>query len=156
MISGERMADPLAPYRRKNTSGPATSPPVMAASDYVAFAGKDRCERLEIRRKMAPARAPRYFNLDDIAFDPVYGTNVALIFTRMVVLVRGKNLQAIIVALKSDMAEFIQEFDPDRWEMPKDTTAPFIESIEVIIHDGTAGLPDSEEPGGGKAGRDLH
>jgi hypothetical protein len=29
------------------------------------------------------------------------------------------------------MADYIQEFDPDKWQKPTDATAPLIESIEI-------------------------
>ena len=41
-------------------------------------------------------------------------------------------------------ADFIQEFDPDRWQMPKDDKAPFIESIEVIVQESGPSIADSE------------
>ena len=144
------MADPLAQFRRKPIAGVGTSraTPTGQSDEYVAFDAKDRLDRLRIRRAMAPTRAPGYAYLLDVVYDGPYGTNFVLVFTFMVVLVRGRNLQPVVAALEGGMAEFIQEFDPDRWKAPADPNAPFIESIEVVVKE--EGPPISEaEPGGG-------
>ena len=123
--------DPLAPYRRKPLV-PETTPAPKETEGYVAFGGKDRVERLRIRRVMAPTRSPRYLHLQDMAYDGNFGTNFALMFEFMIVLVRGKNLQGMITAIESGTADFIQQYDPELWPKPADD-APFIESIEVVI-----------------------
>ncbi len=52
--------DPLAPYRRTPLPPEATTTRPKEPEGYVAFGGKDRVERLRIRRAMAPTRSPRY------------------------------------------------------------------------------------------------
>jgi hypothetical protein len=73
------------------------------------------------------------------------------------VLVRGKNLQPVIAALEMTTADFIQEFDPDRWQRPKDAKAPIIESIEVVVQENGPSISTSEKTGSGREpGRSLH
>lgn len=124
--------DPLAPYRRTPLPPEATTTRPKEPEGYVAFGGKDRVERLRIRRAMAPTRSPRYLHLQDMAYDGKFGTNCVLVYEFMMVQVRGKNLQGMIVAIENGTVDFIQEYDPDLWPKPADD-APFIESIEVIM-----------------------
>ena len=59
-------------------------------------------------------------------------------------MVRGKNLQKMVFAIESGMADFIQEFDPERWEKPKDEMAAFIESIEIQVTEGGSRYGDTK------------
>ena len=126
------MTDPLAQFRKKPVVPVGQPTTTSRGDDYIAFDAKDRVERLQIRCANAPTRAPGYGLLLDVAYDGTFGTNFVLSFTFMQVLVRGRNLQTVIAALEMSTAAFIQEFDPKRWERPKDRTLPIIESIEVI------------------------
>jgi hypothetical protein len=153
------MNDPLAQYRKKPMGAVAEqTPPPKGPADYVAFDAKDRVERLKIRLANSQTRSPRYGDLLDITYDGTYGTNFVLIYSFMiVVLVEGKNLQAIITALEMGTADFIQEFDADKWQKPKDETAPFIESIKVVMQDGGPSMQGNGTAGNEKArGRSLH
>ncbi|MGA2871204.1 MAG: hypothetical protein ABSF34_18835, partial [Verrucomicrobiota bacterium] len=47
----------------------------------------------------------------------------------------GANLHKMIFAIENGMADFIQEFDPERWQKPTAADAPLIDSIEVRITD---------------------
>jgi hypothetical protein len=58
----------------------------------------------------------------------------------LLVRVQGSNLQKLVYAVENGMADFIQEFDPDRWEKPKGDAA-FIQSIEVkVIESGSSNM----------------
>jgi hypothetical protein len=152
------MIDPLAQYRKKPAAFTAEPPPPIATDEYVAFDAKDRVERLKIRLANDQTRSPRYGDLLDITYDGPYGTNFVLIYSYMIiVLVQGKNLQAVITALEMGTADFIQEFDPDRWQKPKDDKAPFIESITVVLQEGGPSVPENRKPGKEKErGLSLH
>ena len=140
------MNDPLAQFR-KRPSG-VTAPPTGEGPElYAAFGAKDRVERLKIRRAQAPTRSPGYAYLLDMAYDGPFGTNFVLVYTFMIVLVRGRNLQSLIMALETSTADFIQEFDPDKWEKPKDDKAPFIESIEVVVKENGEGVAEAVNVG---------
>ena len=138
------MNDPLAAFRKQPIeSGTAVKPP-LGTDEYVAFDAKDKVERLKIRRANDPTRSPSYAYLLDVVYDGPYGTNFVLVFTFLMVLVRGKNLQNLVKALEMGTAEFIQEFDPDQWQKPKDEAAPFIESIEVVVQESGPSIAESE------------
>lgn len=93
---------------------------------------------------MAPTRSPGYAYLLDVVYDGPYGTNFVLVYTFLMVLVRGHNLQTVISAMEIGMGDFIQEFDPDRWQRPTDEAAPFIESIEVVVQESAASVAEGE------------
>ena len=140
--------DPLAQYRKTRPAAPAeaVSPP-KEADVYLAFGTKDKNRRLRIRCAMDSTYAPAYNVLLSVTYDGTYGTNFALVYSVMMVLVRGKNLQKMIFAIENDLADYIQEFDPDRWQKPTDANAAFIESIQVKVLDGGKAAPDADEAG---------
>src|SRR5882724_2222697 len=137
-MKSDNKPDPLAAFRRKPVEGANTL--AKESETYVAFGGKDRVERLQIRRVLAPVRAPRYLHLYDLAFDGHFGTNFVLFYDFMVVMVRGKNLQGLVSALQLGTVDFIQEYHADVWEKPA-ADAPLIESIEVVVNGGQAEAP---------------
>ena len=54
-----------------------------------------------------------------------------LVYTVLMVLVKGRNLQKLIFAIENGMADYIQQFDPEKWQKPADAGATIIDSIEV-------------------------
>ena len=112
--------------------------PPEGADDYAAFGTKDKVQRLRIRSTAAPVHAPGYNILLDVVYDGEHGTNFMLVYTVLMVLVRGKNLQKTVFAIENGMADFIQQFDAERWEKPKDAEAAFIESIEIKVVENSA------------------
>ena len=125
------MTDPLANFRKRTSDFPPSEP----SDGYVAFAAKDRVERLKIKRANKPTHAPGYGYLLDIIYDGNHGTNFVLVYTILGVKVSGKNLQPVIMALLAGTADFIQEYDRSLWPKPADAQAPLIESIEVVVQD---------------------
>ncbi len=112
------MNDPLAQYRKKPVANVAEPTPPKGPEEYVAFDAKDKVSRLSIRQANAQARSPGYGYLLDITHDGPYGTNFVLYYSYMLmVLVDGQNLQPVIMAIQMGTAEFIQEYDPDRWTL---------------------------------------
>ena len=138
------MNDPLAAFRNKPAGLGTGTPPPKSTDEYVAFDAKDKVDRLKIRRANDPTRSPSYAYLLDVVYDGPYGTNFVLVFTFLMVLVRGRNLQKLVTAVEMGVADFIQEFDPDRWQKPKDEAAPFIESIEVVVQESGPSIAESE------------
>jgi hypothetical protein len=140
------MSDPLAPFRKR----PASATPHAAAistedrGGYVAFDAKDRVERLKIHRANNPSRSPFGPPLD-VMFDGEFGTNFVLMWDFLIVEVVGRNLQEVVHAIQNGTCDFIQEFDRDRWDMPKDNSAAFIESITVHVPDRMS-ASDKNEP----------
>lgn len=151
------MNDPLAQYRKKPVGAVAEPPPPKGPEEYVAFDAKDKVERLSIRQADRQARTPSYGYLLDIAHDEA-GTSFMLYYSfMMMVLVEGRNLHPVIMAIQMGTAEFIQEYDPARWQKPKDPKAPFIESIKVIVEQGGPSPTPLKKSGDEKErGRSLH
>ena len=139
------MNDPLAQFRKKPIASAGVASTTSDGEGYVAFGAKDKVDRLKIRRANDPTRAPGYAYLLDVVYDGPYGTNFVLVYTFLMVLVRGRNLQAVVTALETGAADFIQEFDAGRWKMPVDTAAPFIESIKVIVKEGADAVAEAEK-----------
>jgi hypothetical protein len=113
---------------------------------YCAFATKDRVERLKIKMVKEATRAPGYNNLLEIVYDSNRGTNFVLNFNFLIVVVSGKNLQPVILALLAGTADYIQEFDPKIWKKPEDDKSPLIESIEAHVVEKELGSLHSERP----------
>ncbi|HLZ15705.1 MAG TPA: hypothetical protein VKQ08_01645 [Cyclobacteriaceae bacterium] len=151
------MNDPLAQYRKKPIGTVAEPPPPKGPEEYVAFDAKDKVDRLSIRKADLQARTPAYGYLLDVAHDEP-GTSFMLYYSfMMIVLVEGRNLRPVIMAIQMGTAEFIQEYDPVRWAKPKDEKAPFIESIQITMEQGGPPTPQSGKPENEKAkGRSLH
>ena len=152
------MSDPLAQYRKKPVGTVAEPPPPKGPEEYVAFDAKDKVDRLSIRQANLKSRTPAYCYLLDITHDGPFGTNFVLYYSfMMMVLVEGKNLQPVIMAVQMGTADFIQEYDPDRWAKPKDSKAPFIESITVIVEQGgPSNTPQKKSDDVKERGRNLH
>jgi hypothetical protein len=153
------MNDPLAQYRRKPANVTTETPPPKGPEEYVAFDAKDKVDRLLIKQAKSQARTPGYGYLLDIAYDGPYGTNFVLYYSfMMMVLVEGRNLQPIVMAIQMGTASFIQEYDSERWPMPpKDGKAPFIESITVLVEQGGPSVTQNGKPAKEKEqGRSLH
>jgi hypothetical protein len=149
--------DPLAPYRKKHASAAGEAPPPKAPGEYFAFDAKDQVDRLKIRRSNDPTRSPGYAYLLDVVYDGQFGTQFILVFTFMMVFVRGRNLQPVITAIEMNTADFIQEFDPSKWQTPKDDKAPIIESIKVVTQENGPAISQSEPSGKEKQpGLSLH
>ena len=139
--------DPLAEFR-KTPPAPRGGPiPPKGTDEYVAFGTKDKVNRLRIRSVMAPVNAPGYHILLNVVYDGEYGTNFVLLYTVLMVLVRGKNLQKVVFAIENGQADFIQEFDPDKWQKPTDANAAIIESIEIKIIEGGSSVLGAENTG---------
>jgi len=127
------MNDPLAQYRRTSTSTVGGVPPSKDSGEYAAFGTKDKVLRLRIRGASALTHSPGYNLLLDVVYDGDHGTHFVLVYTVLMVRVEGKNLQKLVFAIENGMADFIQEFDADRWAKPADAQAPLIQSIEVKV-----------------------
>src|ERR1039458_492690 len=105
------MADPLAQFRKQRPGAAAETTPPKDADEYAAFEAKDRVERLKIRRANGPTRSPGYAYLLEVVYDGSYGSNFVLVYTFLMVLVRGRNLQPVILALEMGTAELIATGD---------------------------------------------
>jgi hypothetical protein len=138
------MADPLAQFRKVPIASKGGTLPPVEADEYVAFGTKDKVRRLRIRSAAALTHSPGYNLLLDVVSDGQHGTNCILVYTILLVMVQGKNLQKMVFAIENGMADYIQEFDPDRWQKPKDAEAAFIDSIEIKVTEGGSRFGDTK------------
>jgi len=136
--------DPLSQFRKVQTEPKGKMVPPTGPEEYAAFGTKDKVHRLKIRSAPTLEHSPGYNLLLDVVSDGRFGTNFVLVYTVLLVMVRGKNLQKMVFALQSGMADFIQEFDPERWEKPKDETAAVIDSIEIQVTEGGSRYGDTK------------
>lgn len=123
--------DPLAEFRKVpgSASNMAASP--AQPEGYIAFGTKDKVRRLRIRSATAPVNAPGYNILLNVVSDGKHGTHFLLVYSVLMVSVQGRNLEKLVYAIENEMADFIQEFDPEKWQKPADASAAIIESIEI-------------------------
>jgi hypothetical protein len=136
--------DILAPYRKTPLAPASAVGTPGGKADYAAFGTKDHVPCLRIRRRNFLTYAVGYNILLINTYDDDKGKIILLHFSVMKVKIEGRNLQGLIHALNSKKVDFVLEFDPDRWVMPEDATAPFIESIEVVIDHGDGDLSESK------------
>ena len=105
-----------------------THKPAVAEHDPRAYVAYKSVDRRQVRLKIRPAlqaweRVP-YSYLLRIVENSEYGTELGLVYTFMVVTVAGRNLQAIADAIETENCDFIQAFDPVRFDVPTDHAAP--------------------------------
>jgi hypothetical protein len=122
--------DPLAQYRRTSPNPVGRAVPTDS-NEYVAFGTKDKVHRLRIRSLAAPVNSPGYNILLNVVYDGEQGSHFMLVYTVLMVLVQGRNLQKLIFAIENGHADYIQQFDPVKWQKPADGGATIIDSIEV-------------------------
>jgi hypothetical protein len=141
------MRDPLAAYRKTSAGSPKGD--TTESEGYVAFGAKDNVDRLKIRRVEPPMRAPGYAYLMDLAYDRE-GTSLVLVYNFLLVIIRGRNLQPVVMAVETSTCDFIQQYDEARWPKPNGTV-PIIESIDIEMQESGPSVAESE-----KFGKTLH
>ena len=121
-------SDPLRQWRRKPQD---EAPPPSGQPTYEAYKAVDRKpENLEIRKAGQLAYVVEYRYRLYMTHDGKRGTIMNLVFSFMVVEVRGRNLQSVIAALADRRCDFIQEFDAREFNQPQ-PDVPLIESITI-------------------------
>lgn len=83
-------------------------------------------------------------------------TQIVLVFTFLMVFIKGKNLQPIVSALELGTADFIREFDPVKWPKPDDMQAAVIDEIKVAAKENGPNLPDADGHGRDEPSLSLH
>lgn len=129
--------NPLDRFRRSIDPAPITGHD-HRGSTLIAYEAFRVANKRQLRLKICPAlrawERMHYGYLLRIVEDGLYGTELALVFTFSVVVIKGRNLQPIAEAIDAEACEFIQQYDPARWQTPTDATAPFIEDIAIHVH----------------------
>lgn len=125
--------DLLAQYRRGAGSNSSGKTPPPDANEYAAFGIRERAGRLRIRSATAPVNSPGYNILLNVVYDRE-GTHFMLVYSCLMVFVRGSNLQKIIFSIESNSCDFIEQFDSTKWQKPS-ADVPVIDAIEIKITD---------------------
>lgn len=99
---------------------------------YQAFDAKDRPECVELRLANGIHRAPTYTYLLDVISDGWQGTEISLLFSFMMVEIRGRNLQSVARSLVKRECAGLYEFNPERFTPPA-PDAPVIERMEIVV-----------------------
>jgi hypothetical protein len=123
-------------FNDQKSTKPASSKSVGGGSlpEYLAFDAKDRSHYFEIRTARGVNRAPAYAYLLDVISDGERGTEISLLFSFMVVDIRGKNLKAVTHSLINRECSFIQDYSSQKFAPPKPDEA-VIESIEITARE---------------------
>src|ERR1700722_11800038 len=127
------MADPLETFRRRPAALSPTKAAVPSAPSepYQAFATKDKRGRIDIRTNDGLCHAPAYTYLLDVSYDRRAYTSILLVFSFMLVRIRGQNLKPLIDAIKLHTCEFIAEFDSKEFGPLADPNATVVESVTI-------------------------
>jgi hypothetical protein len=130
------MADPLAQYRRPGSTAteiaaPDTPQPTGGKEAYAAFSTKDRVKAIDIFCKDGSGHSPTYNYLLYVNWDRKRYTQLALVFSFLMVKVTGRNLHDVVQALRLRKCEYLCEFDPTLHQEPA-SEVPYIASIEVV------------------------
>lgn len=135
--------DPLNTFRQRLAPRPASPALVVNRPGerlpYEAFAAKDKLQRLDIRcRHGGLAHAVAYSYLLNISYNRKDYNEIFITVSGLTVMVKGRGLQPVVDALRMNLCEFIQEFDPEEFAPPADPNAPLVESIVVEVMRGLA------------------
>src|SRR5580658_4142237 len=88
---GNMTNDPLAQFRKTPPAPKGAMIPPTGPDEYLAFGTKDKVHRLRIRSASPLVHSPGYNLLLDIVSDGQLGTSFILVYTVLLVMVRGKN-----------------------------------------------------------------
>ena len=103
--------------------------------EYVAYKGADRQRFLTVCGRTM-WRRPQNSGLKDVADDAGKGTYLCLLYAdNFAIVLTGRNLLHLAEPLSSNAIEWILEYDPDRWPLPKDKSAPIIEKMDFFDAD---------------------
>ncbi len=123
----------LAQFEKKSEAGKAE---VLAGDgeEYEAFDVKDRrLLNLYVRPIADPYQWVSYrYLLHSVAAPD--GTRLDLVFSFLLITITGRNLLVIGDAIAKERCGFLQQFDVEKWPRPKDTSAPFIETIKYRMN----------------------
>lgn len=107
------------------------SPLFTTSRIYMASANRKRPEGLILLCATAPAQIPTYAHLLNITVEADFQTDFTLMYPFFKVRVKGQRLLPIVHAINTRRCAILREFHPDRYDMPRNREASFIESIEI-------------------------
>lgn len=132
------MDDPLARFQREQLAHAISNKEEQSlragVQPYQAFALMDKTEkntRLQIRCANGLTHSASYSGLQDVCYDGFQGSELILRYSFMLVKIKGKNLQALIMAIEKHECAYLQDYDKQFFIPPK-ANEMLIESIEVV------------------------
>lgn len=138
MFRSKPPAGPGAPPVAPPTVGPPV--PHDGREAYEVFDAKDKAytHGFDIRctsRGGALSYLVMYSHLHVVAYDRKNWTRIFITVSGLAIEIRGRNLRAIVEAIRTRTCHFIQEYSEDEHILPQpaDPGAPFIESISVEV-----------------------
>jgi hypothetical protein len=148
MASDDNHPDPLAKFRSNRSFelvvNDAPPPPLAQKEAYLAFRkSSKRQSRLGVRPALQAWSRLHYPHLLQIIENGRWGTELVLEYNFGVVVISGRNLKEIVDAIDAETCEFIEQYDPYYYDMPTDSTAPFIEKLEIYTE---YNHPKTKEP----------
>lgn len=70
----------------------------------------------------------------DVSFNGEFGTELVLIYSFLVVKIKGKNMQALTRSILEGNCTFIQDYHENEF-IPPAKDKPVIESIEIVVRE---------------------
>ena len=130
---GEGQAKPSATIHELK---PPTKEPPTGKPSYEAFTNKDKVYAFTI-----VSQSPRleytffYQNLVQLVVNAPEGDFLSVMTSSAIIRISGRNLKPIATALKLRTCDTITQYAPELFLAPTDTTAPFVEAVEVTTPD---------------------
>ena len=131
--------DPLEKWRKP---GAAAAPPTLVKDSGANTEGQEYEEKdptrfrlhcLEMRPTTGLWALLSYAELMDVLFDGPNPSFIALVFTRQLVIVKGRDLKTIVAGLRMRTQWVIEQYDEKKGPAPKNT--PVVESMEFFYQD---------------------
>lgn len=118
-------------------AAPAQTPPARARNTGQVYEAlriaEGRQQRLKLRPRQRAWERINYGYLQRIVEDGRFGTQLGLVYSFAVVIIKGRNLQAVADAIDQERCESLTQFDPQHWPRPSDPAAPYIEGMEFHV-----------------------
>ena len=103
---------------------------------YEAFDNQVRSTNVELRvHRTGLSHFIAYAHMSGLVFNFRTGAEISFIGDGCGVVIKGRSLRAIVIALNMHSCSLIQDFAPERFirAEPIDPNAPFVESISVEV-----------------------
>jgi hypothetical protein len=116
---------------------------------YEPFDNQVRSTNIELRiHRTGLSHFIAYANISGLTFNFRTGGEISFIGDGCSVVIKGRSLRAIIIAINMHTCGLVQDFDPSVFVMPQpmDSGAPWVESIavEVLRAPGASRKPEDE------------
>jgi len=112
---------------------------------YSPFETRDKLHGFEVRCPSAKGNYTFFYHhILTLTINDPDCDFCSIITTNSVIRIYGRNLQPLVTALGLHTCKSFTEFHAERFASPTDSTAPFIERIEVMLPAGLSERPHGE------------